>query len=415
MPLHIDVVVIGAGQAGLALSHCLTARGIEHVVLDRGRVGERWRSERWPGLRLLTPNWMTQLPGLPAGAEPDGFMPAGEFAGLLDRYAESFCAPLVTGCEVLSLERGARGFVLRTTLGGWSANQVVIATGACDRPAVPDWARALPAGVRQVTPAAYRGPDDLPPGGVLVVGASATGIQIAGEVRRSGRPVTLAVGRHVRTPRRYRGRDIFRWLDESGFLRQPRDPAADNGRLLAMPSLQLAGNADGGDIGLDPLAALGVTITGRATGVRDGRVEFAATLARERAAAEARRQGLLAGIDLHVSRHAPDAPEDPAAWAPPAPMAEGPRTLDLCGGAVRTVVWATGFRRRYPWLRLPVLDAAGEIETRGGRTRVPGLFVLGLPFLRHRSSAFIYGVGRDAEWIAAAIEAGRRHPHLIAA
>ncbi len=406
MPTRTDVIIIGAGQAGLAMSHCLTARGIDHVVLERGRVGERWISERWPGLRLLTPNWMTQLPGLRPAGDPDAFMAAADFAATLARYRAEIAAPVVTGCEVLAVGTGPRGFTVWTSEGAFSARAVVVATGACDRPAIPAWSADLGLGVEQLDATEYRGPDALPDGGVLVVGASATGAQLASEIRASGRPVTLAAGRHVRAPRRYRGRDLFHWLDRSGFLREPRDPGADNRRLMAQPSLQIVGSDDGREISLDHLAAQGVRIAGRALGVAGGRVRFAPTLATERAAAERRRRKLLATIDEHIAAAGLEAPEEPQAWEAPAPLAPGPDSLDLGAADIRTVVWATGFRRAYPWLKLPVLDPQGEIQHRDGATSVPGLYTLGLPFMRHRSSAFIYGVGRDAEAIAASI-AGR--------
>ena len=410
MPIRTDVVIIGAGQAGLAMSHCLSARGIEHVVLERGRVGERWLSERWPSLKLLSPNWMTRLPGLRLGGDPDGFMRAGEFVATLGRDRDAIAAPGVTGCEVHSLGRGARGFHIRTSRGEWSARAVVVATGASDRPAIPGWSAGLPGDVQQISTQDYRWADDLAPGGVLVVGASATGVQLAVEIRASGRPVTLSVGRHVRVPRRYRGRDLFYWLDQSGFLSERRDPGADGQRLLALPSLQLVGSDDGHDIGLDLLATEGVRIAGRALGASGGRVHFAQTLTAERAAAEARRRTLLSVIDQHIDATGPNVAQDPAAWEPPAALPEGPEALDLRAAGIRTVVWATGFVRRYPWLDLPVLDRFGEIVNRGGVTPVPGLYALGLPFMRRRSSAFIYGAGRDAEAIAATL--AHRLSHL---
>jgi putative flavoprotein involved in K+ transport len=417
MPRRTDVLIIGAGQAGLAMSYCLSQRGVVHVVLERGQVGERWISERWPSLRLLTPNAMIRLPGLPApDAEPEGFMAAADFAATLSGYAAWAGAPVVTGCEVLSLSRGAGGgFHIETTAGAWSARAVVIATGACDRPAVPAWASGLPAGVAQVTTSDYRGPEALPDGGVLIVGASATGVQLAAEIRASGRPVTLAVGAHVRAPRRYRGRDVYDWLDRSGFLHEPREAGHEAARMMTLPSLQLVGREDGREIGLGALAEAGVRIAGRALGLAGGRVQFAANLAAECAAAEARRQKLLSAIDRHIAAAGLPVPEEPGAWRAPPPPGPGPEAVDLAAEGIRTVVWATGFRRAYPWLKLPVLDAAGEIVNAGGETPEAGLYVLGLPFMRQRSSAFIYGVGRDSEALAASIHRRLSQPQQLAA
>lgn len=417
MPWQTDVVVIGAGQAGLAMSQGLSARGVEHVVLERGRVGERWLSERWPGLTLLSPNWLSRLPGFGGiGAAPGGFMSGIDFATGLAGHALHNDTPMVTDCAVTDVSAGPRGFVVRSTLGEWSARAVVVATGACDRPLVPGWAAGLPQGIRQVTATDYRGARGLPEGGVLVVGASATGAQLAAEIQASGRPVTLAVGRHVRAPRRYRGRDVFHWLHRSGFLYEPRQPGEDPAHLIALPSLQLIGTEAGHEIDLARLSAAGVRLAGRALGVRDGRVQFAPSLGAEQMAAERRRRRLLATIDAHIEDAGLATRADPAAWAAPSPLGAGPGTLDLTRAGIGTVVWATGFRRSYPWLRLPALDPqTGEIANSGGLTPVPGLYAMGLPFMRHRSSAFIYGVQRDAEALAEVIAARLTHSTKLAA
>ena len=214
-----DTIIIGGGQAGLAMSRCLTDEGIDHVVLERGRVAERWRSERWDSLRLLSPKWHTRLPGFRyQGADRDGFMTMPELISYFERYAKSFSAPVQDETTVLGVERAERGYRVRTDQGDWQAPNVVVATGHCDVPFVPKAAAGLSSDVHQVVPSHYKNPDQLPNGGVLVVGASASGIQLAQEIHRSGRPVTLAVGRHTRIPRRYRGRDIAWWLEASGIL-----------------------------------------------------------------------------------------------------------------------------------------------------------------------------------------------------
>jgi putative flavoprotein involved in K+ transport len=415
MHRHSDVIVIGAGQAGLAMSHWLGALGIDHAILDRGDIGHRWVAERWPSLKLLSPNSMIRLPGGEPQDDPDGFMSAVRFAATLRDHARRIGAPVETGCEVLEVRRDHDEFRIVTTQGTWTARAVVIATGACDSPRLPGWAAALPGEILQVTTSTYRDPASLPPGGVLVVGASSTGVQLAAEIAPAGRPVTLAVGRHVRAPRRYRGRDVFAWLDASGFLHEPRAQAMSSERALALPSLQLIGSVEGRDIGLAQLAAAGVRIAGRATGAIDGRVQFAGTLEQECMAAEIRRRRLLSEIDRHIAGTGLDVAEEPEAWVAPAPPARGPATLDLRAEGIGTVLWATGFRRTYPWLKLPVLDEAGEIVNRGGVTPVPGLFALGLPFMRHRSSAFIYGVGRDARALADAVASHLGQPSRQAA
>lgn len=393
-----DCVVIGGGQAGLAMSQVLSARGIDHVVIERGRIGERWLSQRWPSLRLLTPNWMTRLPGpAPRMPNPEGFMTARHFANELEAYGQRICAPVIAETTVLSLSALDEGYIIETTAGSILTKAVVIATGACDKPAVPAWAAAISADICQLASDHYRGPHAVPAGGVLVVGASATGTQIARELCRWGRDVILSVGRHVRAPRRYRGRDLFKWLDESGFLSE-RLPANPNmAHLRTQPSLQLAGSRFDGEPHLGNLAAEGVTIVGRALSASATTLRLGRDLTDQCLASERRRHKLLARIDAHILANGPELPEDPEAWGPAEPLTQSPSVIDLKDRGIGTIIWATGYHRTYPWLKVPVLDATGEIRNTEGVTPAPGLFVLGLPFQRHRASAFIDGVGRDAE------------------
>lgn len=401
MSARTDVIVVGAGPAGLAMSRSLSLRGIAHVVIERGGVGERWHSERWPGLNLLTPTWMNGLPGLVPDGAGDDFMPAAGFAAFLDRYRAETAAPVITGCAVRSVTESGSGFRVLATLGEWQCRAIVVATGACDHAAVPAWSRDLPGRLQQVTPAQFRGPGDLPAGRVLVVGASATGVQIAADLRGSGREVILSVGRHVRAPRRYRGRDLFHWLHRSGFLHEPR--ARGSARPAALPSLQLVGHSDNREIGLVTLAAQGVAVAGRAMGTDGDRIRFAPSLAMECAAAEVRRRKLLAVADRHIEVTGLATPTEDEAWEARVPPVEAFAGDRIATDAIGTVIWATGYSRAYPWLRVPALDGAGEIISDGGHTPVAGLFTLGLPFMRHRSSAFIHGLGRDAESIAASV------------
>jgi putative flavoprotein involved in K+ transport len=398
-----DAIVIGAGQAGLAMSHCLAARGIGHVVLERGRVAERWRSERWDSLRLLSPNWMTRLPGWSyRGDDPEGFMKMPELVGFLEGYGAA--APVEAGVAVKALWRTGGGYRLDTSAGAFAARAVVIATGQCDLPHVPAMAAALPNALRQLTPSSYRNPGLLPPGGVLVVGASASGVQLAEEIHRSGRPVTLAVGRHTRLPRRWRGRDILDWMDRAGVLAERAEDVRDLAAARAQPSLQLVGRPDHASLDLGTLRAIGVRVVGRAAGIAGGRVLLRDDLAETTAAAQRTLERLLARIGpVAAAEGAPiEAPPPPLA-----PFAPTPPAIDLAAEGIRTVLWATGFRRDYAWLRVPIIDADGEIRHRGGLTPAPGLCVLGLRFLRRRNSNFLDGVGADAEALAAHL-----HAHL---
>jgi putative flavoprotein involved in K+ transport len=396
-----DVVVIGGGQAGLAMSACLSARGLDHVVLERGRVGERWRSERWDSLRLLTPNWQSRLPGWSyRGPDPDGYMTSRQVARHLDAYARAIAAPVHAGTTVRRVDRALGGYRVVTDGGKWWAPSVVIATGMCDVPHVPPFAGAL--AVHQLVPTAYRRPGDLPAGGVLVVGASATGVQLADELQRSGRPTTLAVGRHVRLPRTYRGRDIMAWLDEAGILDERIEDAPDPERARRQPSFQLVGRADRATLDLPALAAAGVRLVGRVVGATGGRVELAGDLADTTRAADARLARLLDRIDAFAGGRG----ERPAPFVAGAAPAE----LDLAAEGITTVLWCTGYRRSYPWLAVPVLDDRGEIRHDRGITPAPGLVVLGLQFMRRRKSSFIDGVGADAEELADHLAARLRQP-----
>jgi putative flavoprotein involved in K+ transport len=273
---------------------------------------------------------------------------------------------------------------------------------------VPEFAARLPAGVVQFVPSAYRGPADLPGGGVLVVGASATGIQLAEEIHASGRPVTLAVGRHTRLPRRYRGRDIQWWLDAIGVWEETAEGERDPERARREPSLQLVGSSENRSLDLGVLGGQGVRLVGRALDVAGGRLLLAGDLADSMGAAEERRARLLRRIDEHVSRRGLDRELPPADEARTLRPPRAPRSLDLRRAGIRSVVWATGYRRSYPWLRVPVLDPRGEILHRGGVTPEPGLYVLGLQFQRTRKSSFLDGVGADARLLAFHIAARER-------
>jgi putative flavoprotein involved in K+ transport len=409
----IDTLVIGAGQAGLAVSRCLTDASVDHVVLERGRLGERWRSERWDSLRLLSPNWATRLPGWSyTGSDPNGFMTAAELVDHFERFAASFDAPVRDDTPVTELRRARGGFVVDTEDGSWRAARVVIATGWCDRPLVPAMAGGLPATIDQVTPSSYRNPAQLPDGGVLVVGASASGVQIADELAGAGRPVVLAVGRHSRVPRRYRGLDIWWWMDQIGTFSRTIDQVSDSRGARREGSVQLVGRPDHRDVDLATLQANGVVLAGRLVDVDGTRVHFANDLQATTTAADMRMRRVLGEIDRHITLRGLE-----AEVLPPTPFAsvhdDGLRELDLHARGITSVVWATGFTRPYPWLQIPVRDTTGEIRHRRGVTPVPGLYVLGQRFQHRRDSNFIDGVRHDAAYLAHEI-ACQRHPARLA-
>jgi putative flavoprotein involved in K+ transport len=362
-------------------------------VLERGEVANSWRHERWESLRLLTPNWQSGLPGFPYdGPDPDAYMTSAGVAELITRFAEHARAPVRTSTEVTSVRRTDDGYRVETSNGELEARTVVLASGACNQPTVPALENAVPGEVAQLTTFAYRNPAQLPDGGVLVVGAAATGVQLAAELRQSGRPVILSVGEHVRLPRTYRGRDVLWWMDASGVWDQRYDELDDLPRARKLPSPQLVGTPERTTLDLNSLTAMGVELVGRFAAVRDNRALFSGGLRNVCSLADLKLERLLDVFD---------------AWSPPengdserfAPT-EVPRStrlaLDLRSGEIRTILWATGYRPDYGWLDVPVVDAKGRLRHDGGVVDSPGLYVLGLPVLRRRKSTFIHGIEDDA-------------------
>lgn len=410
-----NTLIVGGGQAGLAMSRCLTDRRVDHVILERGRVGERWRSQRWDSLRLLTPNWQSRLPGWSyRGSDPDGFMTKNDVVDYLEGYAGSFHAPVRDGVTVRSVTRDVGGFRIETDRGAWLAANVVVATGHCDRPHVPPFAARLSRDVEQVVPSAYRNPAALQRGGVLVVGASATGIQLAEEIHRSGRPVTLAVGRHTRLPRRYRGRDIQWWLDAVGVWNETAEDVRSLEAARQDPSLQLVGSPYHRTLDLGVLREQGVRLVGRAVDAGGERIRLLDDLAHTVGVAATRLGRMLRRIDTFVVDRGLSREVLPAEPVRPVRVSRGPEELDLRAERIGTILWATGYRRSYPWLRVPVLDERGEIRHDGGVTAEPGLYVLGMQFLRTRKSSFLDGVGADAAFLADHLVARRSAARLAA-
>jgi putative flavoprotein involved in K+ transport len=393
---RLGAVVIGAGHAGLAASRYLTDRSIDHVVLERGEVANSWRRERWESLRLLTPNWQSRLPGYAyTGEEPDGYMAMPDVVGFISRYAEVTAAPVRSHTAVTAVRREDTGYHVATTQGDFHARAVVLATGACNRPHVPTLSEAVPTTIPCFTPFDYRTPGQLPQGGVLVVGASATGVQLADEIHRSGRPVTLSVGEHVRLPRTYRGRDVLWWMDASGVWDQRYDEIDDLTRARRLPSPQLVGTPERSTLDLNALSSKGIELVGRLSMVRDGQLLFSGGLRHLFALADLKMERLLDGFDewARESGVDADAPERPAPTRPP----PSPRlSIDLRRGEIRSVLWATGFRPDYRWLHVPVVDEKGNLRHDGGVVDAPGLYALGLPLLRRRRSSFIHGADADA-------------------
>jgi putative flavoprotein involved in K+ transport len=395
------VVVVGAGHCGLAMSRCLAERSVDHVVLERGQVANSWRTQRWDSLRLLTPNWMTRLPGYAyQGADPDGYLTVPEVVGLIEDCAAVSAAPVITGTTVTAVRPSGHGYVVQTDQGSWTTHTVVVATGATTTPNVPArLADQVPTGITTLTTADYRNPDQLPDGGVLVVGASASGVQIAEELQRSGRPVTLAVGEHVRMPRTYRGRDILWWMDAAGLLDERYDEVPDLVRARNLPSMQLIGSPR--TLDLNALRGLGVRLVGRLVGIRDGVAQFSGSLANVCALADLKQARLLDTIDAWADQTGVGVGHSPQRFTPTTVPAPLPLSIPLGTAEIATILWATGYRHELPWLDVPVFDRKGSVRHDGGVTAGPGLYMIGLPFLRRRKSTLIDGAAADARDLTA--------------
>jgi putative flavoprotein involved in K+ transport len=401
MPVErIDTLVIGGGQAGLAMSYRLKQRGLAHLVLERRRIAERWRSERWDGLKFQFPNWSVRLPDFPyPHADPDGFATSGDILAYINAYADFVAPPIRCRVAVTRLRccDGASGLVAETSDGTIEARNVVVATGPYQRPAIP----ALlddGSGIFQVHASQYQNPDQLPPGAVLVVGAGASGAQIAEELLRAGRRVYLSLGAHTRLPRRYRGRDLIWWLSAIG-IDQTSVEARGPSRLLPV----ITGAYGGHTIDFRRFAAEGITLLGRVTAARNGTIDIAPDLAASLASGDAVYLAFLEIVDAHVKQHGLDFPDDPEARAmlpDPRCVSEPLRRLDLRATGIHSLVSATGYAVDFGWIDIPVLDPRGEPRHVNGVTEVPGLYFLGLQWLSKMSSSFLSGVGDDAAVLA---------------
>lgn len=388
----------------------LTERSIDHVILERGQIANSWRTERWDSLRLLTPNRQSRLPGYRYEGDPDGYMTMPQVIDFIDGFARAIDAPVRTSTEVTSVQPADDSYRVLTTSGELRCRSVVIASGACNVPVVPAVREAVPPSIASYTPFDYRNADNLPDGGVLVVGASATGVQLADELRRSGRRVLLAVGEHVRLPRTYRGRDVLQWMDESGLWNQRYDEIDDIDRARKLPSPQLVGSPERITLDLNALGAAGVELVGRLAAIRDGRALFSGGLKNQFALADLKMNRLLDTFD-EWALTVPDLDVGPVERFEPTRAPDSPRlSLDLASGEIRSIVWATGFRPDYRWLEVPgVLDRKGRLIHDGGVVNALRLYAIGLPVLRRRKSTFIHGAEDDArdivEHLAASLDA----------
>jgi len=390
------------------MSRCLSERSIDHVLLERGEVAHSWRTERWDSLHLLTPNWQSRLPGFNyEGNDPDGYRSLPEVVDFIAGYAKAIAAPVRTHTTVTSVRDADAGYLVRTNRGDWRCRTVVLASGACNIARVPNLAARLPSSVVSMTAQTYRNPAQLADGGVLVVGASSSGTQIANELQRSGRAVTLSVGEHIRAPRVYRGRDLEWWMDAAGVLDERYDQVDDIARARRVPSLQLAGTPDRSTLDLNALTDAGVRLVGRLAGVTDdGKAQFAGSLRNMCAMSDLKMGRLLDLIDEWARANGFDDTVGPPCRLPPTRVEDSPPLgMDLIKSGIKTIIWATGYRPDYSWLELPVLDRKGMIRHDGGIVSSPGVYLMGMQFLRRRKSALIDGAGDDARDLSAHLAA----------
>ncbi|MEJ0078449.1 MAG: NAD(P)-binding domain-containing protein [Alphaproteobacteria bacterium] len=404
----VTTVIIGAGHAALAMSRCLAGRGIDHVLLERGEVAQSWRTERWDSLRLLTPNWQSRLPGFSyTGNDPDGYRTLPEVVDFIAGYAKWIAAPVRTHTTVTAVRNDGAGYLVRTDRGDWRCRTVVIAAGACNIARVPAFAAHIPPSVATLTAQSYRNSAQVADGGVLVVGASSSGTQIAQELQRSGRQVTLAVGEHIRAPRVYRGKDLEWWMDAAGVLDERYDQIDDITRARRVPSLQLAGTPDRSTLDLNALSAIGVKLTGRLAGItQDGKAQFSGSLRNMCAMSDLKMRRLLELLDEWARANGVDGTVGPPDRLPPTRVEDAPALgMDLVKSGIRTIVWASGYRPDYSWLELPVLDRKGYVTHDGGVVSAPGVYLMGMQFLRRRKSALIDGAGDDARDLSAHLAA----------
>ena len=407
LPSHVTVAVIGAGQAGLAMSYYLTQNNTDHVLLEKNTIAHSWKTQRWDAFCLVTPNWQCRLPGFDyAGNDPNGFMLRDDIVSYVENYARHINAPVKEAVTVTRLTRAEEGFVLETQAGTITAKSVVLAVSGYHTPNVPRMAERLDDTVHQIHSSAYRNPNQLPVGDVLVVGSGQSGCQIAEDLHLSGRKVHLAVGSAPRCPRMYRGRDAVDWLDDLGQYDLPVDKHPQKEKVRKNANHYLTGRDGGRDVDLRKFAQEGMTLYGRLRDIKDGRLFFADDLAKNLDGADKVYNGICGLIDDHIARNEIDAPASPhytPLWQP----REITQELALADSKIGAIIWTTGFRSDWSWVELPIFDGSGYPTHQRGVTSMDGVYVLGLPWLYTWGSGRFVGVGRDAEFIADHLAAKR--------
>ena len=411
---QLDTVIVGGGQAGLAMSYCLQREGREHLVLERApAVANAWRNQRWDSFTLVTPNFQVRMPGAEyQGKEPYGFMPLAEVVEYFDDYTERFGLPVHCGVEVFSVEKTREGYLVRTSEGHYQAENVVVATGLFQAPKIPKFGAAISSGILQMHSMEYRKPSSIPDGAVLVVGTGQSGAQIAEELYQSGTKVYLSVGSAGRVPRRYRGRDINDWFTRMGMfdtkveeLKTPQDKFA--------PHPQISGKNGGESLNLHQFARDGVVLLGHVRDVRDGKLILASDLVETLAKVDQFETEALKKIDAYIALRDLRSPVETIQQLHDGYEQEQITELDLKSSGISTVIWATGYSFDFSLVKLPVFDADGYPIQKRGVTEYEGLYFLGMPWLHNRRSGILFGVGDDAAYLAGHIVA-REKVHVPA-
>jgi putative flavoprotein involved in K+ transport len=413
MTNHYPAVIVGGGQAGLSMSYCLKERGLDHIIFEKNQIANAWRSQRWDSFCLVTPNWQCQLPGYPyKGNEPEGFIKKDEIVAYIENYARSFNPPIKEGIEVLNLRRGDRGiFEVTTSIGDYTADQVVVAAGAYHQPKIPKIAERLTDHILQVHSSKYKNPESLPNGAVLVIGTGQSGCQIAEDLHLAGRKVHLCVGSAPRSPRRYRGKDAVEWLDLMGYYDLSIDQHPQKEKVRGKANHYLTGRDGGREIDLRRFALEGMQLHGRLKNIASNKLEFFNDLKQNLDGADAVSESIKKTIDNFIAKNNLDAPIEPpyqTVWQPAMEIPD----LDLVEANITTVIWCTGFQSDFSWIEIPVFDGKGYPGHDRGVTNIKGLYFLGLPWLYTWGSGRFSGVAKDATYLADYIMARRKVAHV---
>lgn len=398
---HYAVLIVGGGQAGLAMSYCLKQSGIDHLVFEQEKIAYSWRAKRWDSFCLVTPNWQCLLPGFPyPGSDPDGFMQRDEIVRYIEAYAAAFEPPLREGVAVLRVAQAAAGgFEVATSIGHFTADQVVIATGGYHLPRIPAVAERLPQDIVQIHSSQYKNPQSLPDRAVLVVGTGQSGCQIAEDLHLAGKQVHLCVGGAPRSPRRYRGKDVVDWLAQMGYYDLPIDQHPQKDTIRHRTNHYVTGRDGGREIDLRQFALEGMQLHGRLDAIRGSQLHFKADLQHNLDQADAVAESIKKTIDAFIAKHQLDAPSEAPfepVWQPP----ETDPSLDYRQADIGSAIWSVGYEMNFRWIDVPVFDGRGYPSHQRGVTPVRGLYFLGLPWLYTWGSGRFSGVARDAQHLA---------------